>query len=555
MYSDDEYEYSDGGSDDEVGNESGVHNQSFGSALSEVSGIGKSPGGASAANTSHESSSISLAEGTYRFIDAEDIVPVFATLVSEVTSLMDIDAPQAEILLRAMNWNKERLTNSFFEDADKLKEKCGLTNYTPEIARRIESMVIKEDKDGDAFAKFPALANGSEGKDAGEEYLCRICFGQYPVDEAVHMGCSHKFCANCYRGYVINAVGVGPGCILSTCPEHKCEEALPSSIFKKLCDESTWKVYKQHLLRNYVDQSKTHRFCPAPGCEKIVIGQGVKNVTCTCGHSFCFRCGEETHEPTSCHQLSMWSEKCQSSSESANWIIVNTKKCPKCSSRIEKNQGCNHMHCKLCHHDFCWMCMGPWSDHDQNTGGYYKCNRYDPEKPAGDEESKAKHELDRYLHFYQRYHGHDSSLKYANKDRVKAEQRMIEKQESEKSTWMEVQFLLNATNQVIECRRVLKYTYVLGFYLEADSPEKTLFEHHQEMLEKHTEKLHELTESNLEKLDGSHVVNVTRITEKFLNGLLATCSGGFINSEAAATMETDDGPRSRTASSSSIGAK
>jgi ariadne-1 len=202
--------------------------------------------------------------------------------------------------------------------------------------------------------------------------------------------------------------------------------------------------------------------------------------------------------------------------------------------------------------------MGPWGDHDQASGGYYKCNRYDPDKPAGDDESKAKHELDRYLHFYQRYHGHDSSLKYANKDRVKAEQRMLERQETEKSTWMEVEFLLNATNQVIECRRVLKYTYVLGYYLDDESPEKTLFEHHQEMLEKHTEKLHGLTESNLDKLDSSQVVNVTRITEKFLKGLLDTCSGGFINSEAAAAMNivsADSESRSRTHSSSSIGAK
>ena len=148
-------------------------------------------------------------------------------------------------------------------------------------------------------------------------------------------------------------------------------------------------------------------------------------------------------------------------------------------------------------------------------------------KPAGDDKSRAKHELDRYLHYYGRYANHDRSLKYAHKDRIKAEERMLQKQESEKSTWMEVQFLLNATNQVIQCRRVLKYTYVLGYYLDDNSLEKTLFEHHQEMLEKHTEKLHGMTETSLDELDSSNVVNATRITEKFLNGLLATCQGGL----------------------------
>jgi ariadne-1 len=33
------------------------------------------------------------------------------------------------------------------------------------------------------------------------------------------------------------------------------------------------------------------------------------------------------------------------------------------------------MTCRSCKHDFCWICMGPWSDHGANTGGYYKCNK------------------------------------------------------------------------------------------------------------------------------------------------------------------------------------
>ena len=61
------------------------------------------------------------------------------------------------------------------------------------------------------------------------------------------------------------------------------------------------------------------------------------------------------------------------------------------------------------------------------------------------------------------------------------------------------------TTQVIACRRVLKYTYVLGFFLRDSSPEKQLFEHHQEMLEKNTEKLQELTERSLDTIDRTQV--------------------------------------------------
>lgn len=38
-----------------------------------------------------------------------------------------------------------------------------------------------------------------------------------------------------------------------------------------------------------------------------------------------------------------------------------------------------------CGHDFCWICLDPWKDHSEKTGGYYKCNKFDPK---GEKESK-----------------------------------------------------------------------------------------------------------------------------------------------------------------------
>ena len=39
------------------------------------------------------------------------------------------------------------------------------------------------------------------------------------------------------------------------------------------------------------------------------------------------------------------------------------QECPKCHSTIEKDGGCNHMVCKKCRFDFCWVCLGPWEPH------------------------------------------------------------------------------------------------------------------------------------------------------------------------------------------------
>lgn len=153
---------------------------------------------------------------------------------------------------------------------------------------------------------------------------------------------------------------------------------------------------------------------------------------------------------------------------------------------------------------------------------------------------------------------------------------MVERQESQREAWIDVQFLRQAVEQVIDCRRVLKYTYALGYFLQDGSPEKHLFEHQQEMLEKNTERLQEFTEMDILAVERTQVsfmtfivynlwllqqfvfrflytiscilysmfvsisilivltlsillivqvVNLTRVTERFMNELLATTEG------------------------------
>jgi hypothetical protein len=39
------------------------------------------------------------------------------------------------------------------------------------------------------------------------------------------------------------------------------------------------------------------------------------------------------------------------------------KFCPVCRSKIEKNEGCNHMTCLVCKYEFCWNCL-EYAGHD-----------------------------------------------------------------------------------------------------------------------------------------------------------------------------------------------
>jgi len=172
----------------------------------------------------------------------------------------------------------------------------------------------------------------------------------------------------------------------------------------------------------------------------------------------------------------------------------------------------------------------------------YRCNKYDPKAAAAAASNAsggvsaaasaeaAKAELNRYLFYYQRYHNHDQSSKFAQRQQQQTEKRMthLHAKSGGDAAWVEFSFLAAATQQVLQCRSVLKYTYVFGYYLP-DGAEKTLFEYLQQQLEAATEHLSELSElPPIDKLDRTAIVNYTRITEQFCTNLIKGVENGLV---------------------------
>lgn len=58
---------------------------------------------------------------------------------------------------------------------------------------------------------------------------------------------------------------------------------------------------------------------------------------------------------------------------------------------------CSHMTCRKCKYEFCWVCMGPWTEHGT---AYYQCNRFEEKSgvDARDTQAKSRASLERYLH-------------------------------------------------------------------------------------------------------------------------------------------------------------
>jgi ariadne-1 len=135
------------------------------------------------------------------------------------------------------------------------------------------------------------------------------------------------------------------------CQGYKCTVVLPSSAQLSFLPVDKREKLTRWLLDDFVSRHpKDFKWCPSAGCvmsaqraDTLSTKQLVGGVDCTCASAWCFDCALEDHKPASCEDAKKWHDKNSSDAENVNWILANTKVCPKCQVNIEKNQGCNHM--------------------------------------------------------------------------------------------------------------------------------------------------------------------------------------------------------------------
>lgn len=292
----------------------------------------------------------------------------------------------------------------------------------------------------------------------------------------VSVGCGHYFCEGCYARYMEERLGEGLGAMEARCPGLekggvRCQAKVPPSVAKRILGEEGAAKYEDFRQRAYVEGKAGVRWCPGAGCGRAVegpVGWEVEDVACRCGEMFCWACGEEAHRPVDCETVKKWVEKTSVESENLNWILLNTKQCPKCKRPIEKNQGCMHMTCyPPCKHEFCWLCLGDWKDHGERTGGFYACNRYRGETSSVEAKrrERAKNSLERYTHYFERWINHNAAHRKALSDiRHTSDEWLRQLGEHHGVDPNQLRFIVDALRQVAECRRVLKWTYAFAYY-------------------------------------------------------------------------------------------
>ncbi|KAK1286802.1 putative E3 ubiquitin-protein ligase ARI8 [Acorus calamus] len=429
-------------------------------------------------------------EKNYTVLSESDIRRRQEDVIEALSGVLSISYASSSVLLSHHNWCVTEVCESWYVDQPAVRARVGLLE-TPVEEATLQCRVCLEKEDTSAAA---AHADTSSAPRVGGSHI-----GTWVANND------------------------GPGCLSLRCPDPSCEAAVDRDMVTRLASAEDREIYERRFVRSYVESNnnkKKIKWCPAPGCHHAVelefVPSGGFDVTCACSNRFCWSCTEEAHHPVHCDTCG--------------------------AARIRKSRrGCMHMSCPPpCMHEFCWLCLREWSEH-----GSPSCNAFEERRRRSAPKSRwmiAKVTLERYKHYFYRWSANDASRANALSElaRFQTEDKLAILQE--KQNVQDCQFVLDAWMVIVECRRVLKWSYVYGYYLpqeEEGNKKVVFFEFLQGVAEAGLERLHKLAEVDLQGfMDAGgccegflrfreELVNLTTMTRKYFEKLVRAMEKGF----------------------------
>lgn len=206
---------------------------------------------------------------------------------------------------------------------------------------------------------------------AGVEKDCPICFCE--AETPLQTSCGHTYCLECFEGYCKSAASTskeefrvecqGDG---GDCPVvfnlRELKDCLSSFAFEGVLRSS----FEEYIQRH----TEAFRYCPTPDCGFIYRcaqspNSSSKSLTYTCPNCFepiCTSC-HARHGHYSCAEYKEIASGGREALEKLKQKL-SIKDCPKCTTPMEKTEGCNHMVCAGCKTHICWVCMATFRTSD-----------------------------------------------------------------------------------------------------------------------------------------------------------------------------------------------
>lgn len=343
--------------------------------------------------------------------------------------------------------------------------------------------------------------NNKPKSSSSDPVACDICFEE-KGDNIEIFPCQHKFCDFCLGQHISIFLNEESGLPRNAivCPGFRCSlELQDDNVLRHLGNNADLQSKYLRMITNAFVLSNVYmKWCPRSDCTNAVqINEGAmesdSGVRCICRNWFCFQCKEPAHVPISCEMYKKWTSVTSEEAQSMVWIVQNTKKCPTCKVDIQKNGGCQHMTCRHCRNEFCWICMGLWN------GGRHNCDEVRRSNIAGGGDGE-----DSFPNRLQHFNGHYQKMREVSAKEVETFKKDLQRIGHEielPEGYLKTDFIYNAQEVLHLCRSTLMCSYAFNYYMTTIDNQIYVFEQKLTNLEECTEKLSTILQDvNLDNL-------------------------------------------------------
>lgn len=193
---------------------------------------------------------------------------------------------------------------------------------------------------------------------------CPLCLNRLPLRRFYQLSCGHQFCVNCLRDFLNTVIRLRSTDPLR-CSNPGCRRPISEHDVRAIASGEQLNSYNDVATQEWINRQPGVRHCPTLNCRFSFINEEnrVEQIQCPqCRVWYCASCLVEHHPSVRCREAQApRRESAQSLQASREWVRQHTKQCPSCHRNIEKNEGCIHMTCSGCRHEFCWECLRPWA--------------------------------------------------------------------------------------------------------------------------------------------------------------------------------------------------
>ncbi|GAB2245922.1 hypothetical protein Droror1_Dr00001415 [Drosera rotundifolia] len=213
---------------------------------------------------------------------------------------------------------------------------------------------------GGEFGECSSSSGSSMVNRKRKMFACEIC-----ADDKFHYecfnvdGCSHSFCFDCVRSYIVSKLDNGIPQV--ECPVPDCHGLIEPEYCRFMLDSELFARWGKLLCESVIVDSQKF-YCPFKDCSALLIDDGGEAVTMTecpdCKRLFCAQCMVAWHDGIGCEEYRNLNEEEGSSEGAMLRDLAKNKKwqrCPSCKFYVERKDGCNYMMCR-CGTAFCYGC-------------------------------------------------------------------------------------------------------------------------------------------------------------------------------------------------------